>query len=163
MSSVSLVGQDTIIINDRVFADLSNGNVGQIMFENDSANVMVGKDKNAIYAFNAQGVQATVELRVMRGSSDDKFLNNLYSQQCANFVGTTLLTGVFVKKIGDGSGQVENDFGEYLEHHQESMSAVSLFHHIWRRGMELQEHLPFLRYFGRQRVGFSSNRQLSLL
>lgn len=109
MSSVSLVGQDTIIINDRVFADLSNGNVGQIMFENDSANVMVGKDKNAIYAFNAQGVQATVELRVMRGSSDDKFLNNLYSQQCANFVGTTLLTGVFVKKIGDGSGQVEND------------------------------------------------------
>jgi len=109
MATLSLVGQDTVIINDRVFSDLSTATVGNLTFDNDVANIQIGKDQNAIFAFNAPGTQATLELRVIRGSSDDKFLNGLFAQQNANFVGFTLLTGVIVKKIGDGQGETVND------------------------------------------------------
>lgn len=109
MATLSLVGSDTIIINDRVFTDLSTATVGTLTFENDAANIQVGKDQNAIFAYNAPGAQASLELRVVRGSNDDKFLNGLYAQQSTNFVGFTLMTGVLVKKIGDGSGGASND------------------------------------------------------
>lgn len=109
MSTQSLVGKDTIIINDRVMNDLSTAAVGTLTFDTDAANITIGKDGNAIFAYNAPGAQAGLELRIVRGSSDDKFLNGLYAQQSTNFVGFTLMTGVVVKKIGDGSGGTVND------------------------------------------------------
>jgi len=109
MATLSLVGQDTIIINDRVLADLSTAAVGSLTFENDAANVQIGKDGNAIFAYNAPGAQAGLEIRIVRGSSDDKFLNGLYAQQSTNFVTFTLMTGVVVKKIGDGAGGTVSD------------------------------------------------------
>ena len=109
MASLSLVGQDTIIINDRVINDLATSTVGSLTFDGDVAAIQVGKDGNAIFSYNAQGEQSTFDLRVIRGSSDDKFFNGLYSQQQANFVGVTVLTGVIVKKIGDGQGNISKD------------------------------------------------------
>jgi hypothetical protein len=36
-------------------------------------------------------------------------LNNLLTQQSANFAATNLLFGQFIKKIGDGTGDITND------------------------------------------------------
>jgi hypothetical protein len=34
---------------------------------------------------------------------------NLLAQQNANFAGTVLLTGTFIKKLGDGAGNITSD------------------------------------------------------
>lgn len=109
MSTVSLSGNDSVVINNRVFADFADGDIVDLTFPNDIAQVKTGKNGNSIYALNETGKQAEMKLRVMRGSSDDKFLNNLLVQQQANFAGTILLIGQFVKKIGDGLGNITSD------------------------------------------------------
>lgn len=109
MSSVSLSGDDTFTINNYVFADLADGNVVDLTFPNDIATVKTGKNGNSIYGFNAMGKQSQAVIRVLRGSADDSFLNGLLSAQQANFSGTTLMIGQFVKKIGYGNGNITSD------------------------------------------------------
>lgn len=109
MSSVALTGNDTTIINNRIISDLADADAVNLDFPNETAVVKKGKNKNAIYAFNASGEICNVVLRVVRGSDDDKFLNALKSQQDANFAATILLSGEFIKKIGDGKGNILKD------------------------------------------------------
>lgn len=109
MSAVALSGSDTINLNNRVLTDLADGNCIEMTFPNDIANVKTGKNGNSIYGLNESGKQCEVKLRVLRGSSDDKFLNGLLAQQQANFAGTVLLIGQFIKKIGDGQGNITSD------------------------------------------------------
>lgn len=107
--SVALSGSDTINIQNRVLADLADGNCVELTFPNDIANVKTGKNGNSIYGLNESGKQSEAKIRVLRGSADDKFLQNLISQQQANFAGTVLLIGQFIKKIGDGAGNITSD------------------------------------------------------
>lgn len=109
MGAVALSGNDTIILNNRVLNDLADGNCAELTYPNDIANVKTGKNGNSIYGLNESGKQSELKLRVLRGSDDDKFLNNLLSQQQANFAGTILLAGQFIKKIGDGQGNITSD------------------------------------------------------
>lgn len=109
MSIVAMTGDDTIVVNGRVFTDLADGDIVTLTFPNDIANVKTGKNGNSIYGFNATGKQCELKIRVIRGSSDDKFLNGLLVQQQGNFAGFPLMIGEFVKKIGDGSGKIMSD------------------------------------------------------
>ena len=45
----------------------------------------------------------------MKGSSDDQFLQGKISAMEADFVATELATGEFVKRLGDGQGNVARD------------------------------------------------------
>lgn len=109
MPSVALSGSDTVILNDRVFADLADGDCAKLDFPNELANLKTGKNGNSIYGLNESGKQADFVLRIIRGSADDKFLNNLMVQQQANFAGWILLKGQFIKKVGDGNGNITSD------------------------------------------------------
>lgn len=109
MGSVALSGADTINLNNQVLADLADGNCVELTFPNDIANVKTGKNGNSIYGLNESGKQCEVKIRVLRASSDDKFLNSLLVQQQNNFAGTVLLIGQFIKKIGDGQGNITSD------------------------------------------------------
>lgn len=109
MSTIALSGADTISINNRTFNDLADGDCVAMTFPNDIAQVKTGKNGNSVYALNESGKQCEVSLRVIRGSADDKFLNNLLTQQQLNFAGTVLMIGEFVKKLGDGKGNIAND------------------------------------------------------
>lgn len=109
MSSATLSGQDVININGRILADLGDGNCVELTFPNDIAQVKTGKNGNSLYALNESGRQAEVKLRVLRGSSDDKYLQGLMAAQQENFAGTILMTGQFVKKLGDGQGNITHD------------------------------------------------------
>ena len=109
MSTIALSGSDTIIINNRIFANLADGNCVELTFPNEIANVKTGKNGNSIYGLNETGKQAEVKLRLIRGSADDKFMNGLLSAQQANFAGTALIIASFIKKLGDGQGNILSD------------------------------------------------------
>ncbi len=109
MSFTALSGQDTFILNNYVFTGLADANYVELTFPNEIANAKTGKNGNSIFGFNESGKQCEVKIRVLRGSADDKFLNNLLSQQQANFAGTILMQGQFTKKIGDGQGNITSD------------------------------------------------------
>lgn len=109
MATISLSGQDTIQINNQVLADLADQNAVELTFPNDIANLKIGKNGNAIYGFNEMGKQAEVKIRSIRGAFSDQFLNNLLAQQQLNFSGTVLMIGQFVKKLGDGQGNLTSD------------------------------------------------------
>lgn len=109
MAKIALSGSDTIVINDRPLTDLADADCAMLAFPNDIANVKVGKNGNAIYGLNENGKVCEVTLRALRGSADDKFLLNLLVLQQANFAATVLMTGQFVKQIGNGAGAVAAD------------------------------------------------------
>lgn len=109
MGAVALSGSDTITINNQPLADLADGNCVELTFPNDIANVKTGKNGNSIYGLNESGKQCEVKVKVLRASADDKFLNGLLAQQQNNFAGTVLIIGQFIKKIGDGLGNITSD------------------------------------------------------
>ena len=109
MSTVSISGNDTSIIDKRVLNDLADGDAITISFEGEIASLKTGKNGNSIYSLNETGKQAIVKIRVLRGSEDDKILNNRLIQQQANFAGHILISGQFIKKIGDGKGNITSD------------------------------------------------------
>lgn len=109
MATVALSGSDTVVINGRVFNDLAEGNCVELRFPNDIAQVKTGKNGNSVYGLNETGKQCEMDLRVVRGSADDKYLNALLTQQLANFAGMVLMQGEFVKQVGDGQGNILND------------------------------------------------------
>jgi hypothetical protein len=109
MASVTLSGSDTVTINNQLITGFADGNCVELTFPTDIANVKTGKNGNAIYGLNESGKQCEVKMRLLRGCSDDRFLNNLLIQQQSNFSGTVLLIGEFTKRLGDGKGNVTSD------------------------------------------------------
>lgn len=105
----ALTGNDTIQIAGRVLRNFGEGDVIKLTFPNDLAQVKTGKAGNAIFAAMASGQQSEAELKVLRGSDDDAFLNALLTQQRRDFPSFPLMDGYLVKRIGDGSGKVGND------------------------------------------------------
>jgi hypothetical protein len=106
--SVSLTGNDISIINDRLLRDLADGDAVNLDFPNNLAEGKKGKNGNSIISFNEQGGMVTVTIRVLLGSPDDKYLNKELTLYKNNRAGYILLTGEFVKKVGDGQGNVSN-------------------------------------------------------
>lgn len=108
MSTV-LTGGDTIKINDRVFEDFGHGEIAKISYANQIAAVKKGRNKNAIISSNQSGDQATLELKVLRGSSDDKYLNSEIQKYKGAPDSYVLLNAELVKRLGDGQGNVTSD------------------------------------------------------
>ena len=109
MGSVSLTGNDSIIINDRTLYDVADGDAVVLTFESNIAELKTGKNGNVIYALNETGRQCSCTIRLIRGSADDKELNKLLADQKKDFAKFLLLYGVFVKRVGDGKEGITND------------------------------------------------------
>lgn len=109
MNAFSLTGNDTILIAGRILTDFADGDVAKVTFPNDLIAVQNGKNGNAIFNLNALGQQAEVELRVLRSSSDDAFLNDLLVRMEQDLPTFPLMNGYFVKRVGDGQGNVTRD------------------------------------------------------
>lgn len=102
-------GNDSVIINNRVFHDLADNDFAMLKFPDKIANLKIGKNGNAIYSLNQSGKRAEFELRLIRASSDDRFLANLLLQQQNSFQSFALMFGEFIKLVGDGQTNVTND------------------------------------------------------
>lgn len=109
MAAVSMSGSDTLSINNYTMVDFADGDVATLTFPNEIAKVKTGKNGNSIYGLNETGKNAELKIKVLRASADDKFLNGLLANQQNNFAGFPLMIGQFVKKIGDGKGNISSD------------------------------------------------------
>jgi hypothetical protein len=108
-SVYAITSNDTLTLNGNVFTDQADDDVSVINFPNELANLKTGKNSNAVIAQNANGNNATLTLRLIRGSADDAFMMGLLSAQQGSFPSVMLLQGTFVKQIGDGSGNITAD------------------------------------------------------
>lgn len=111
MPTVSLTGNDTLVIAGIVLTDVADGDWFTLVYDNDLANLKRGKNGNAIYAENAMGLVGAATLRVIRGSADDLALDSLLQQQLQDFASFELLDGQFTKRVGDGLGNITGDTG----------------------------------------------------
>lgn len=109
MGQMALTGADTVIINGVILTAFADGDSGAFTFPNKVVEAKVGKNGNAIYAFNAQGLLSEATLRLIRGSQDDKFLNNLQKSYLNDPATFTTMNAEFIKRLGDGKGNVTND------------------------------------------------------
>ncbi len=106
---VSLTGADTVVLAGRVLTNFGDADNAALTFPNDLASVKVGKNGNAIYALNEMGRMGELVLRIIRGSPDDSFLNDLMAEQRFDFASFVLLRGQFTKRVGDGLGNITSD------------------------------------------------------
>lgn len=109
MPVYALTGNDTITIAGRVLRNFGDGDVGKLGFPNDLVGVKTGKNGNSMFNLMSSGQQSEVDLRVLRGSPDDAFLNTLLNQMRSDLPAFILLDGTFVKRIGDGKGNLTYD------------------------------------------------------
>lgn len=109
MAIYSLTGNDTLIINKRVFSELADNSTIELTFNNDRIGTSTGKNDNTIISDNRQGGNATLTLRVIRGSYEDTVLNGWSVLQDRDLPSFTLMSGTFTKRIGNGFGFVHFD------------------------------------------------------
>ena len=107
MATYALTGNDTFILNDRVFNDLADGSTITISFPNEKIGHTTGKNGNTVFSTDKQGLNAECELRIIAGSGDDIWLNGINIEQERDLPKFTLLNGSFSKRIGDGNGKVK--------------------------------------------------------
>lgn len=105
----TVTSNDTLTLNGRVMVDLALDDVTNISFPNELVSRKTGKNGNTIFAQNQQGLNADLTLRLSRGSADDQYMQGLITANIGDFPSTQLLAGSFVKRLGDGQGNVLND------------------------------------------------------
>lgn len=109
MGIFALTSNDTLTLNGNVFNDFAYGDNCTISLPNELVNMKTGKNRNTVISQNATGFNGSATLRIMRGSADDQFLLGFVPTTKSDFPSTVLLGGTFVKRIGDGQGNVSND------------------------------------------------------
>ena len=110
-SSYALTGQDVIILNDIPLKDFADGDIGSLEINNDLFSMQTGKNGNTIFAYDESGRNATLTVRVLMSSNDDKRLNGLVPKT-EGFASTVLMNGSVVKMVGDGAGNIS--YNTYL-------------------------------------------------
>lgn len=112
MATFTATGSDTLVINSRVFADLANADTVSITYPNDDIAMQTGKNGNTVFSQQAQGANVDMVVRLVKGSSDDQFLQSLQNQQNRDFASFALINGRFVKRMGDGTGNATEEVNE---------------------------------------------------
>ena len=102
--AVSLTGKDVIVLNGRVMKNFADATLAELTFDTNLMEVKASKDGNTIYALNEQGRVSELKLRLLLGSSDDKFLNSMLASMKSDPSGFILILGSFTKRVGDGAG-----------------------------------------------------------
>ncbi len=110
--TTAMTGNDTVVVNDgtgdRVLTDFANADNVIMTFPNELVTMTVGKNGNAIYAFNQTGKILEGELRFLIGSEDDKYFNSILKRIKDDLPSFVLLSINFTKRVGDGKSNVSN-------------------------------------------------------
>ena len=109
MTTYNLVADGTLTLFDRVFSDFADEDISTITFQNDIVAMKTGKNGNTIFSKNETGRNAAVVLRLIRGSSDDIFMQEKVAQIRQDFATAELAFGQFRLRIGNGEGDVRAD------------------------------------------------------
>lgn len=110
MNGISAVaGNDVLIINGQVFTGYADADAIKLEPQGPIAQMKVSKDGNSIYAMQYSGIVAKLTVRLVRGSFDDQTLNGLLQQWIGDPASFVLMAGSYVKRIGDGKGNITNE------------------------------------------------------
>ena len=113
MAGVSLTGGDTFAFfragTPLIIDDFADGDNVMLEYPNNSVEVTPGKNGNVLYALNSTGVLVNVTLRILRGSTTDKFLNSRLAEYLIDPSAFILLDAEFIKRVGDGQGTITAD------------------------------------------------------
>jgi hypothetical protein len=109
MGAVALSGKDVIIIDGNVISALADGKAVELAFDQPIGQMKVSKDGNAIYSLQYSGQIVKVSLRLIRGSYDDQILNSALQDWIADSASFSLMSGSFVKRVGDGQGNITSE------------------------------------------------------
>lgn len=111
MATYTLTGDDVVIINDLPVVDFADNTIGTLEVPNELFQMSTGKNGNTIFALDEKGNNATLTLRILMSSGDDKRFNGLIPQS-QNFASTILANGSVIKQVGDGQGNIS--YNAYL-------------------------------------------------
>lgn len=114
MATYTITGDDTLTLNNRVFTDFATDDFSTITFDNNLSELKTGKNQNTIFAKNETGNNATLNIRLMKGSSDDRYLQGIISADERDYVGSGLINGEFVKRLGDGESNIIREVATLL-------------------------------------------------
>lgn len=109
MSGFALTGADTSIVFGRNLTNFGKGDVVKCDYPGDFVKVEQGKNGNTIYALDNSGLLAKLTIKLLRGSPDDRFMSAIVAAAAADLPTFDLGIGTFVKRIGQGNGQVVYD------------------------------------------------------
>jgi hypothetical protein len=108
-TTTAITGKDVLVLNGRLILGLADGDNCSLTHPNELVTVKTGKDGNTLYAYNATGQQGELTIRLVRGCSDDVFLNGLLRAMQIDPAAFPLIAGQLIKRIGNGLGVVRND------------------------------------------------------
>lgn len=111
MATYTLTGNDVVIVNNVPVSDFADNTIGTLEVPNNLFEMSTGKNGNTIFALDEKGNNATLTLRILMSSGDDKRLNSLIPTS-DNFASTFLIQGSVVKQVGDGYGSIS--FNTYI-------------------------------------------------
>ena len=105
----AVAGKDVIIINGQVLTAHADADAIKFEPQGPIAQMKVSKDGNSIYSMQYGGIAGELTLRLVRGSFDDVVLNGLLQQWIADPASFVLMSGSYVKRLGDGKGNITNE------------------------------------------------------
>lgn len=105
----AIAGKDVCIINGQVLTGYADGDAIKFEPQGPIAQMKVSKDGNSIYAMQYSGIAGKLTLRLVRGCLDDQTLNGLLQQWVGDPSSFVLMSGSYVKRVGDGKGNITNE------------------------------------------------------
>lgn len=104
MAKIAISGDDTLILNGRIFSDFATEDISMLDFDDDIMTSETGKNANAVFSRNNAGFKSTLELRLLLASGDDIFINSILNQQVKDLSAFRTIGGEYKKRISDGKG-----------------------------------------------------------
>jgi hypothetical protein len=108
-ASIVLAGNAVVVINGTVLVNFGDGVAVKLDPAGPIGEMKISKGGNAIYALKNSGLAMKATLRLQRGSPDDQFLNGLLQDWISNSALFVLMTGSFIRPMGDGKGNAVAD------------------------------------------------------
>lgn len=109
MQQYVLSGSDTLQIAGRTITSVCGGDWGKLTFPQDTVQMDIGKNANAVYSYDFRGEKGRFELMLLRASDDDGFLQSQFVTMRQDFSAFILLVGQFIKRYGDGNGNIRRE------------------------------------------------------
>lgn len=92
-----------------ILSDFANGSVAELTAPNALSAMTTGYNGNGMASHNEPGRQRTLNLRLIKGSEDDKRINSTFELWKARDSRFKPFEGKFTKNIGHSDGSITND------------------------------------------------------
>jgi hypothetical protein len=104
--STSQVGKPVFTLDGRVLADFADGDYITADMPEDISAMKVSKNGNTIVVLKESGRMVAIKVRLLKASSDDKFINSRAQEWKSDAPAFIPFAGTYAERVGDGAGNV---------------------------------------------------------